>query len=414
LSRNLTTVQLWDRIHSVGMATPDECRKWARAVAEVAGKGAVANPQTLMQTLVTLGHLNPYQADVLIRGASQPVLLEGLRVTRSLEPELGPFWYEAEGELPRADGGMGSTVSKSNYWLVAISSEAMMDEEIQRWPPSMAWGQRHCEVRHANLDAWSQVGASLRFLYAIGDSIATPGLSKTLEHRGTLGLDAGIRLVRNVADALHSMHQAGLVHGRIALHAIAGDGSGPFLLRRDPLFPPTSPYRGLVPSVLQGSEGLISAAAPELALPNAQPSVASDLYALGCVWYRSMVGEWPLQPEAGTSLAKWAMLHSSIPVKVPDGVPPHWARCMLHLLAKSPGVRFSSASALLKALEGAPISVHSVEPVVPATSAAQPALPVATPAVPKKAPSEPLPPTPQVRMAAEVREKKIQDREALP
>jgi len=388
------------------MATPDECRKWARAVAEVAGKGAVANPQALVQTLVTLGHLNPYQADVLLRGASQPVLLEGLRITRSLEPELGPLWYAAEGELPKTEEDSGPAVSKSSYWLVAISSEAMVDETFQRWPPSMTWGQRHCNVRHANLDTWRLVGASLRFLYAIGDTIVTPGLSATWKHQGTLGLDAGVRLVREVADALHSMHQAGLVHGRIAMHAIAGDGSGPFLLRRDPLFPPASPYRGSEPSVLKGSEELLATAAPELALPNAQPSVASDLYALGCVWYRSLVGEWPFQPEAGTSAEKWGILHASVPVKIPDGVPPHWARCLLHLLAKSPGVRFPSASAFLKALESGPISVQSVEPVALHAPASQPALPAAKPAAPKKTASEPLGSNAQGRLAADVREKK--------
>ena len=64
----LTTVQLWERIHAAGIATQDQCRQWARAVSDAIGPNAFTDPALVVKELVQQEKLSPYQANVLFRG----------------------------------------------------------------------------------------------------------------------------------------------------------------------------------------------------------------------------------------------------------------------------------------------------------------------------------------------------------
>ncbi|MBM3965362.1 MAG: hypothetical protein FJ308_09900 [Planctomycetes bacterium] len=358
-----TTVQLWERIHASGLASPDECRRWAKNVAAAVGKEALSDPGLLTKELIGQGYLTPYQANVLYRGLPHPVQLGAIRVVRSLESEWGPYWYQ---------GVSGDQGAETNDSVVAIAASSLVSGPLHDWPPSMAWAEEHCKVKSTCLDEWRVSGATLQHLFVAGTRTDEPTLSARLMD-GPLDSDSCARLARDVATGLQAMHGSGLVHGRISLDAIQCTDEGGYRLLRDPLFPPSSAYRASAPSVLGGEQDRFAVSAPELASAGAKPNPQSDLYALGCVWFRALSGQWPFQPGIDAPPSKWSMLHAQIPALLPNGLNDSLAKCLMHLLAKAPSVRFRSAGDLLQAIRFSGATA--------ATQASKAASPRSTPSV---------------------------------
>lgn len=390
-----TTVQLWERIHASGLASPDECRRWAKSVAATVGKEALSDPGLLTKELVGQGYLTPYQANVLYRGLPHPVQLGAIRVVRSLEAEWGPYWYA---------GVSSDRGAETNESVVAIAASSLVSGPLHDWPPSMAWAEEHCKVRSTCLDEWRVSGATLQHLYVAGTRTDEPTLSARLMD-GPLDSDACARLALDVATGLQAMHRSGLVHGRISLDAIQCTDEGGYRLLRDPLLPPASAYGVSAPSVLGGEQDRFAVSAPELASPGAKPNAQSDLYALGCVWFRALSGQWPFQPGIDAPPSKWSMLHAQIPVLLPDGLNDALAKCLMHLLAKAPSVRFRSAGDLLQALRfagatTAPQASKGASPRSTPSIAASPMPDEIAPRVSLDQPSRPIEPEAQKPLPA--------------
>lgn len=347
LSRQVTTTQLWESIRTAGLASADDCRKWARGVTEALGKSVATDPEQLTAALIRFGYLTQYQGNVLLRRLPHPLLLDGIRIEHSLEDKLGPHWYEGR-SFPNPSAGKKETEEKP-LWVAALSMETMATPQVRDWPPSMTWAEHHAQVVSPHLDRWRTPGATLQHLYAFVEPWASVSLATKLQS-GPLPSDLALKMVHHIASALQTLHQAGLVHGQLSLQAILVDSDAMFRLRRDPLFPPRSPYVGKSPSVIDHAHSLLAVAAPELAIPDAIPSARSDLYALGCIWYRCVAERWPVEPAEGASAITWGSLHAKIPIQIPNSLSETASKCMLHLLAKDPAARFPSAEALLLAL----------------------------------------------------------------
>ena len=351
MSRQVTTTQLWESIRTAGLASADECRKWAKGVTEALGKSVSADPEMLIGALVKFGYLTPYQGKALLEDPTQPLTLEGIRIEKSLEDRLGASWYE--GRLIAGNAAAKPSVPAERFWIAALSIETMSTEQMQSWPPSMTWAEHHANVQAPRLDHWRNTGATLQHLFATVDPWTSPSLTTELEST-PLPVERAWRMVQDIATALEALHQGGLVHGHLSLDAILVESDGSFRLRRDPFFPPRSPYHGPTPSLIPHSHSLLAVAAPELAVPDALPSVRSDLYALGCIWYRSTAGQWPIEPKTGASDDLWGNLHAKIPIHPPSDFSDNAGKCLAHLLAKDPGARFGSAKSFLKALQSDP------------------------------------------------------------
>jgi serine/threonine protein kinase len=351
LSRQVTTAQLWESIRTAGLASADDCRKWAKGVTEALGKSIASDPEQLVASLVKFGYLTAYQGNVLYRSLPDPLLLDGVRIEKSLEDALGENWYEGRiipnhGERPKL--GSGELV-----WVAALSMDAMSSPTVKAWPPSAGWAELHTRVAAPQLDRWRNSGATLQHLYATVEPWTSKSLASELE-LGPMHIEQSLRMMHDVATGLQALHEAGLVHGHLSLDSILVESNGSFRLRRDPLFPPCSPYHATHPSLIPHSHPLLAIAAPELALPDSLPSAQSDLYALGCVWYRSITGAWPVEPSVGSSAVSWGALHARITLQAPRTLPQIAGKCLLHLVAKDPVARFPSAKAFLNALTTEP------------------------------------------------------------
>ena len=206
----LTIAQIWERIHTAGIATPEQCRQWAKSVSEAIGPASSSDPALVIKELVQQDKLSPYQANVLYRGLPHPLQLGKLRVVRSLESERGACWYEAED----ASGARWSAFPPKAVWMVALPDERLATAEIQDWPPSLLWAQQHCQVQSPHLDRWMSAGATLKHLYAVCESVPGLLLSEMLE-QGPLSIIQAHRTLRDAAEKGLSLSPANPFHGEV-------------------------------------------------------------------------------------------------------------------------------------------------------------------------------------------------------
>jgi serine/threonine protein kinase len=339
----LSPAQLWDKLVSSQLASAETCRQWALAVAESNPQG-LHDTAKLLASLIQLGKLTPFQANVLYRGLPVALQLGPYRIERSMEAELGPDWFSA---IDIASS------SKLRPWIYVMASDRLSDSEIRSNPPSLAWANKHLAVTHPSLERWLKIDTQQHHLVAVVEPQSGIALATNLaEH--PMNPRQAEAMVLQLAEGLRTLHAASLVHGHVHLHSIWQIEDGKFALRRDPLFPPTNPWGTASHSIIQAShEDRMGTAAPEWTLPGTVATTATDLYALGCVWYRCLSGRYPFAEKANGDPSVWAQRHASDKLNDPtlELLDDRARRCLSHLLAKNPSARFRSAADLITALQ---------------------------------------------------------------
>jgi len=384
----LTSVQLWERIHAEKLATSEECRQWAIAVAQATSQEVLLDTSRLATELIKQGRITSFQANVLFHSLGIPLVLDGFRLTKSLEAELDKGWFEAQSVASPAS---------TKYWLYHLTLSALNTPEVRRNPPSLRLASRTISMQHPSLDRWSDAKVADSKLFAACNEISGKPLSTILK-TSRLSWDDSTSMIEQIAAGLGKQHEAGLVHGRIHTSTVWALQDGTFVLRRDPFFPASNPLASKDLSCLgEIHDDLLSTAAPELTLPASYPTIQSDLYALGCLWYASSSKE-PLFEASNRAIhdlsenqALWARAHTTenLADRFERNVPERFRFCLAKLLAKNPSDRFDSARSFIDAIDQALRAPASPKPTPVTTST-----PVvsSTPVVDKraylKAPSE--------------------------
>ena len=339
-----TSVQLWERIHAAGLATPDECRNWAIAISKSAPPECLLDASKLAAELIRLGKITSFQANVLFGELPIPLAIGPYRISESLESRLGSNWLQATDS---------SRPKHTSLWCFLLTQQNLERPDLQNWPPSLPLAEKQVAVTHPSLDKWLFSGIDKTSFVSFCDGLEGESLTSLLINR-PLSWSESAGMVEQIASGLQKMHDSGLVHGCICADAIWCVDDGVFVLRRDPIFPPANPYTSSSNSVLTSSrDALLAIAAPELTLPNALHSFQTDLYALGCAWYRSLSRSSPFGNELNDTPQSWALAHTAQAVKPLKAteLPEPLQRCLTHLLAKNPASRFATASKLTKAIE---------------------------------------------------------------
>jgi len=215
-------------------------------------------------------------------------------------------------------------------------------------------------------------------LYLVTQLIPDGDLGGLLQAYGAPPPATALDLMAQVADGLADAHAAGLIHRDIkpanVLLRRRQDGNQAYLsdfgIARHVEADPTG--------TTTGTMGTPTYMAPELHLGE-PPSVASDVYSLGCLFWAALTGS---APYAGTSdyQVVTAHLEAPLPQLEPTGSLAVAANRILRTaMAKSPGDRYPSAAEMRDDLRKAtrlgndPVSVAAPaadEPPGPATSPA--------------------------------------------
>jgi serine/threonine protein kinase len=185
---------------------------------------------------------------------------------------------------------------------------------------------------------------------------------ESLRHRlasGALPIDEGVRLMRELADALGTAHAAGIVHRDIKPenvllshgHGLVTDFGVAKALRAASLR--THPGVGGTLTSAGVAVGTPEYMAPEQAAGDPMVDHRADLYALGVVGYEVVAGR---SPFAGRTPQRMMAAHAverppPLAAARPE-TPPALVRLIERLLAKNPDERPSSAVEVVRALDG--------------------------------------------------------------
>ncbi len=177
-------------------------------------------------------------------------------------------------------------------------------------------------------------------------------LAERLARERPLPLEDAVKIARDVAAALAYAHAQGVIHRDIKPENILLEGGE----ARVADFGVARAMAGVSAEVITTS-GLVvgtpSYMSPEQATGERNLDARSDLYALGCVLYEMLTGEPPFSGVTAQAVMARQAFDTPTPVSVlRPGVPAPLGELVHRMLRKLPADRPSSASEVVRALEG--------------------------------------------------------------
>ena len=255
--------------------------------------------------------------------------------------EVGPYRIEAL----LGQGGMGVVYRARDPRLDRPVALKVLSPELSDDRRFRARFEREsrlaASIDHGGIVPVYEAGDVDGLLYIAMRYVDGRDLAELLREEGPLGPDRVLDLVSQLAGALDAAHEQGLIHRDVkpsnALvaregHVYLADFGLTKASGRD-----TTTATGQV-------AGTVAYMAPEV-VRGEEPTVASDLYALGCVLYECLIGEVPFP---GPNAAAVIYGHLELPPPSVSHLPvldPVIARA----LAKDPAQRFASGAELIAA-----------------------------------------------------------------
>jgi hypothetical protein len=232
---------------------------------------------------------------------------------------------------------------------------------------------RMAKLSHPNLARVWEVGEEEGTLFLVSEWLPGQNLEQRLR-RAPFGRAEALSFTRQIAEALHYLHQNGAVHGDLRPRHVGAAADGSLKLTDAGLYE-SFVAAGLAP--MDVMEEAVYYTAPERT-EGAAPAPASDLYALGAILYRMLAGRVPFD---GPSPLSIAMRHrKDVPLRPsqfnPD-CPPDLEEVAMRLLEKDPQARYASAGQLLRDLTVGPASSRLARNDAPAGTAVSTQLPSA-------------------------------------
>ena len=204
----------------------------------------------------------------------------------------------------------------------------------------------HCQ--HEGLLPLHEFGAGDELLYCVTIFPAMDTVEQYMKQQTlrTLPLAFVLRLIIQLCDSVHYLHTHDIVHGNIQPSSIyLRDGHDPLLtnygMRR--AYQEGDPLASLL------DEGNIAYVAPEQSLGMLCPE--SDIYALGILFYRLLIGSYPFDGATPEEIT-WQHSNQPVPslcVHIPE-LPTAVETIVRKSLAKRPEQRFPSARLFAEAL----------------------------------------------------------------
>jgi serine/threonine-protein kinase len=252
-------------------------------------------------------------------------------------------------EATLGEGGMGkvfrarSEPDGRNVALKVLKAELADDEVYRRRFLHEARAAR--EVQHKHIVPVLDAGDADGYPYLAMPYL--PGGSLTECIKTDPPLDTLLRLVMQIASGLDALHNRGILHRDIKPSNILLNETGAAAITD---FGLARGYAYTVLTRLGQVMGTVDYLAPEL-IRGGPASPASDLYALGCLFFECLSGS---PPFAGKSVYEIGLAHLSDPppdpcAKRPD-VPQELASAVLQALEKDPGRRPATATAYARML----------------------------------------------------------------
>jgi len=299
-----------------------------------------AQPAELADYLVTKGLLTRFQADSLLNGRANTLV-------------LGPYVLHE----PIGTGSMGTVYrarsrrQPDQWFAVKILPRRSM------WNIRLAKRQvREFEsFSHPAVVPFADIGTSGGLHYLVWPYVEGETLDKLVAREGKLEMGRAVAYVIQAAEGLAVCHERGLIHGLIKPSnllrtpqdqvCVLDFGVGSLLMENE---------NESVVDTMSSANALqnnLDCASPESIADPAQVGPASDQYSLGCVLYYLLSGQYPFGGETAIEKMMAHQTASPQPLRqyVPD-LPEQLEAIVQRMLAKSPSDRYPSLLHVIQAL----------------------------------------------------------------
>lgn len=358
-------------------------------VGEFSKKQPAGEPPALAQYLVTQGILTQFQAERLLQGKTQGLVLGPFTLTDSLGTGSMGTVYKA---LSKNDNRVYAVkvLPRRSMWNVRIARRHVRTFE---------------QCQHPSIVPFSDVGTAGGMHYLVWPLVDGETLEHLVQREGKLPPGLAAHYALQTAEGLQVCHQRDLIHGLLKPSnlMIGLDRQVHILDFGIGLLLAAAEEESLVDTMSTANtltSGL-DCASPESILEPTNRTPAGDQYSLGCVLYFCLTGRYPFAE--GTAVEKM-MAHQTkqppaIPSLVPDA-PEALVAVVERLMQKQPEARFDRMADVVQALR--PLAnadlagIRSVPRAVIAAvrnGASAPAAPI--PASPPVAQEPPPPPAPE-------------------
>jgi hypothetical protein len=209
-----------------------------------------------------------------------------------------------------------------------------------------------CRIYDFGTHVMAQTGAQISFLTM--EFVDGETLGQRVRLCGALPIDEARKLGRQLLLGLSAAHDAGVLHrdfksDNVMLRAEAGDESSPLILDFGLARALDQRHASSSNPTLVGTFGYI---APEQ-LEGKPYSTASDVYALGIVWFEMLTGELPFESSSSPAVAALERLQKAAPAPSSKNplVPADLDAIVGGCLRRSPKDRFRTPAEVLIALD---------------------------------------------------------------
>jgi tRNA A-37 threonylcarbamoyl transferase component Bud32 len=227
-------------------------------------------------------------------------------------------------------------------------------------------------LTHPNIAAVYDTGLYDDAPYVVTEYLGGGSLAQALRSQGALPPARVAAIGAEACEALAYAHQAGVVHRNLKPSNILFSDAGPLLGRvKVTDFAVGAAALGGDLTATGALLGTLSFLAPEV-LEGADPTPASDLYALGVVLFKALTGRSPRGSGGELSSPGKPRTHSGHPRDLTPAVPRDLDAIVARVLSEDPENRLADAAELGRLLRGVAQSrsVHSPLPPPPAAAPA--------------------------------------------
>ena len=212
-------------------------------------------------------------------------------------------------------------------------------------------------LQHPHILPLLDSGEANGLLYYVMPYVTGESLRDRLEREEQLPINAAVAIASEIADALSSAHEMGIVHRDIkpenillrGNHALVADFGIALAVQQ------AGGARMTQTGLSLGTPQYMS---PEQAMGERTIGPRSDIYSLGAVAYEMLAGEPPFTGHSVQAIVAKVMTERPVPLStIRNTVPPNVENAVMTALAKLPADRFATASEFAAALTNATASV---------------------------------------------------------
>lgn len=329
------TTELTKQLLALGLCTERDLRRCRARVRRLC-RDLPPFDSVWLDALVQMGRLTPYQARQLAEDSPQALSVGPLVLVERLGTDGRLTRFTARRPPQR------ELVEVTFVAAPAAERPAVLErlrQTIERWPPHLDRRAARPTAAHLDRDRLVVVSA-----HAPGRTLA-----ELLVRRGRLPLTVVVEIARQMTAALEVLERADLLHGDLRLRNVCLDPHGRVVLLQTGILAAAQPLITIHSDI---PADCYDGIAPELIETHAERTIASELYACGCLWWQLLAGRPPFP--GGDPLAKLARHQTcaveDVRVWRPE-TPSPLADLLRQMTSRDPAQRprsFTEAAALLR------------------------------------------------------------------